>query len=202
MNARYLNQSILTDKLVIFPLIFKISNSQKHSSVSLSHNNVYCCLICSKYFQGRGKGTHAYLHALDCKHYVYLNLHNAKFYCLPDNYEIVDPSLDDILYQLNPMFTQEDLKELHYYEEVMTKKLVAFRRSPFLDKRKNASKISDRRFKILDRLDWNEQHQAQRLHQRRDSRTCASSKIQRSLFGQNFCWKQTNKRQNHAQKTW
>ena len=86
--------------------------------VSLSHNNVYCCLICSKYFQGRGKGTHAYLHALDCKHYVYLNLHNAKFYCLPDNYEIIDPSLDDILYQLNPMFTQEDLKELHYYEEV------------------------------------------------------------------------------------
>ena len=81
---------------------------------------MYCCLICSKYFQGRGKGTHAYLHALDCKHYVYLNLHNAKFYCLPDNYEIVDPSLDDILYQLNPMFTEEDLKELHYYEEVMT----------------------------------------------------------------------------------
>jgi len=91
---------------------------EKLCSVSLSHNNVYCCLICSKYFQGRGKGTHAYLHALDCKHYVYLNLHNAKFYCLPDNYEIVDPSLDDILYQLNPMFTEEDLKELHYYEEI------------------------------------------------------------------------------------
>ena len=40
--------------------------------------------------------------------------------CFSDNYEIIDPSLDDILYQLNPMFTEEDLKELHYYEEVMT----------------------------------------------------------------------------------
>ena len=69
-------------------------------SVSLSHTNVYVCLVCSKYFQGRGKGTHAYTHALETGHHVFLNLHTAKFYCLPDNYEIYDPSLEDILYQV------------------------------------------------------------------------------------------------------
>ena len=90
---------------------------EKLCSVSLSHMNVYCCLVCSKYFQGkaitctmnllishyfkgRGKGTHAYTHALDCGHHVFLNLHTAKFYCLPDNYEVYDASLDDILYQV------------------------------------------------------------------------------------------------------
>ena len=96
---------------------------EKLCSVSLSHMNVYCCLICGKYFQGkiirfrqkcrifslelvfnffkgRGKGTHAYTHALDCGHHVFLNLHTARFYCLPDNYEVYDASLDDILYQV------------------------------------------------------------------------------------------------------
>ena len=38
---------------------------EKLCSISLSHMNVYCCLICGAYFQGRGKGTHAYVHALE-----------------------------------------------------------------------------------------------------------------------------------------
>lgn len=29
-------------------------------------------------------------------HHVWLNLETLKFYCLPDNYEIIDPSLEDI----------------------------------------------------------------------------------------------------------
>lgn len=29
-------------------------------------------------------------------HHVFLNLHTLKFYCLPDNYEIIDSSLEDI----------------------------------------------------------------------------------------------------------
>ena len=73
---------------------------EKLCSISLSHMNVYCCLVTGKYFQGRGKGTHAHTHALDTGCRVFLNLHTAKFYCLPDNYEVYDPSLDDILYQV------------------------------------------------------------------------------------------------------
>lgn len=85
---------------------------EKLCSISLSHMNVYVCLVCGKYFQGRGKGTHAHTHALDCGHHVFLNLHTAKFYCLPDNYEVYDPSLDDILYQLNPTFTKSEIEDL------------------------------------------------------------------------------------------
>ncbi|VDM84933.1 unnamed protein product [Strongylus vulgaris] len=53
-------------------------------------------MVCGKYFQGRGTNTHAYTHSLDTDHRVFLNLHTLKFYCLPDNYEVDDPSLEDI----------------------------------------------------------------------------------------------------------
>lgn len=33
---------------------------EKLCSVSLSRINVYACLVCGKYFQGRGPNTHAY----------------------------------------------------------------------------------------------------------------------------------------------
>lgn len=89
---------------------------EKLCSVSLSHLNVYACLICGKYFQGapiarwrgrvrgrrrvdwagRGQKTHAYTHSVDIDHRVFLNLSTLRFYCLPDNYEIIDSSLDDI----------------------------------------------------------------------------------------------------------
>ena len=37
---------------------------EKVCSVTLSNLNVYCCLICGKYFQGRGKSTPAYTHSV------------------------------------------------------------------------------------------------------------------------------------------
>uniref|UniRef100_A0A8R1DKB5 UBP-type domain-containing protein n=1 Tax=Caenorhabditis japonica TaxID=281687 RepID=A0A8R1DKB5_CAEJA len=80
---------------------------EKQCSVSLSHQNVYACMVCGKYFQGRGTNTHAYTHALETDHHVFLNLSTLKFYCLPDNYEIVDPSLEDIKYVLKPTYTKE-----------------------------------------------------------------------------------------------
>jgi len=46
--------------------------------------------------QGRGNQTFAYTHTIDTDHRVFLNLSTLKFYCLPDDYEIVDSSLDDI----------------------------------------------------------------------------------------------------------
>jgi U4/U6.U5 tri-snRNP-associated protein 2 len=85
---------------------------EKLCSVSLSHVNVYACMICGKYFQGRGTNTHAYTHALDVDHRVFLNLSTLKFYCLPENYEIADPSLDDIQYVLKPQYSPEYIKKI------------------------------------------------------------------------------------------
>lgn len=77
---------------------------EKLCSVSLSHLNVYACLVCGKYFQGRGQRTHAYMHSVDTDHRVYLNLHSLQFYCLPDNYQVKDSSLDDIVVSFHPFF--------------------------------------------------------------------------------------------------
>ena len=69
---------------------------EKLCSVTLVNINVYACLVCGKYFQGRGKSTHAYFHSLEQNHHVFINLKSQKIYCLPDNYEVDDVSLNDI----------------------------------------------------------------------------------------------------------
>ena len=51
---------------------------EKLCSVSLLNINVYCCLVCGKYFQGRGKTSHAYFHSMDDNHHVFINLHTFK----------------------------------------------------------------------------------------------------------------------------
>ena len=61
---------------------------------------------------GRGIGTHAYLHSVSSGHHVFLNLSTLKFYCIPDNYQIIDSSLDDIIYVLKPTFDEEAVKSL------------------------------------------------------------------------------------------
>ncbi|XP_053125871.1 U4/U6.U5 tri-snRNP-associated protein 2 isoform X1 [Hemicordylus capensis] len=85
---------------------------EKLCSISLSHINVYACLVCGKYFQGRGLKSHAYIHSVQFSHHVFLNLHTLKFYCLPDNYEIIDSSLEDITYVLKPTFTKQHITNL------------------------------------------------------------------------------------------
>ncbi|XXG81923.1 hypothetical protein AAC387_Pa09g2453 [Persea americana] len=85
---------------------------EKFCSVSLSNLNVYACLVCGKYYQGRGRNSHAYTHSLEAGHHVYINLRTEKVYCLPDGYEINDPSLDDIRHVLNPRFTREQVAQL------------------------------------------------------------------------------------------
>ncbi|WJZ95979.1 hypothetical protein VitviT2T_014710 [Vitis vinifera] len=85
---------------------------EKFCSVSLSNLNVYACLVCGKYYQGRGQKSHAYTHSLEAGHHVYINLRTEKVYCLPDGYEINDPSLDDIRHVLNPRFTREQVDQL------------------------------------------------------------------------------------------
>lgn len=86
---------------------------EKMCSVSLSRQNVYACLVCGRYFQGRGKSTHAYAHSLDVEHHVFISLHDGRIYCLPDNYEVKDPSLDDIRSNLRPKFSSDsEIKRL------------------------------------------------------------------------------------------
>lgn len=74
--------------------------------------NIYACLICGTFFRGRGKQTPAYLHSVNEGHAVFLHLTTGKFYCLPDNYEIVDPSLNDIRDAFKPIYTKEDIINL------------------------------------------------------------------------------------------
>lgn len=69
---------------------------EKVCSVSLSQINVYACLTCGKYYQGRGKSSHAYFHSMDKDHHVFINLSTLKVYVLPDGYEVDHPSLNDI----------------------------------------------------------------------------------------------------------
>ncbi|KAI8814885.1 hypothetical protein BJ742DRAFT_887602 [Cladochytrium replicatum] len=85
---------------------------EKLCSVSLSNLNVYACLVCGKYFQGRGPSSHAYFHSLHEDHHVYINLHNLKVYILPDGYEVTDTSLNDIKYVLKPSFSKEKVAAL------------------------------------------------------------------------------------------
>ncbi|KAK5076807.1 Ubiquitin carboxyl-terminal hydrolase 10 [Lithohypha guttulata] len=85
---------------------------EKLCSVTLSNINVYACLVCGKYFQGRGMKSYAYFHALDEDHHVYINMETKKVYVLPEGYEVLNRSLDDIKYVIDPKFTEEDVKKL------------------------------------------------------------------------------------------
>ncbi|CAF0905096.1 unnamed protein product [Didymodactylos carnosus] len=68
--------------------------------------------VCAKYFQGRGQKSYAYTHSVEIDHHVFINLHTLQFYCLPDNYEIIDSSLDDIKYVLDPTYKKEQIEQL------------------------------------------------------------------------------------------
>jgi len=85
---------------------------EKACSVTGNNFNVYACLVCGKYFQGRGKHTQAYSHALQESHHVYMNLQDGRTYCLPDGYEVVDSSLKDIQDMLNPAFVPQTVATL------------------------------------------------------------------------------------------
>ncbi|KAK0668913.1 hypothetical protein QBC41DRAFT_224981 [Cercophora samala] len=84
---------------------------EKLCSISLSNINVYACLVCGKYFQGRGPKSHAYFHALDEDHHVYINMSTQKVYVLPEGYEVLSKSLDDIKYVSDPRYTRQEVAE-------------------------------------------------------------------------------------------
>lgn len=81
-------------------------------SVSLEKRNVYACLTTGKFFQGRGPTSHAYAHALDGDHHLFINLQTGKVYCLPEMYVVEDPGLADIAYAVRPTFTDAEISAL------------------------------------------------------------------------------------------
>ncbi|PGH15709.1 hypothetical protein AJ79_02303 [Helicocarpus griseus UAMH5409] len=85
---------------------------EKLCSVSLSNINVYACLVCGRYYQGRGPKSHAYFHALDVGHHVFVNMETKKVYVLPEGYEVKSRSLDDIKYVVDPQYRKEDVAKL------------------------------------------------------------------------------------------
>ncbi|KAA8911150.1 hypothetical protein FN846DRAFT_469140 [Sphaerosporella brunnea] len=95
---------------------------EKLCSVSLSNINVYACLVCGKYYQGRGRSSHAYTHSLDADHHVFINMTSLKVYVLPECYEVESRTLDDIKYVVNPTYSKEDVKRLDSAEGVGEKR--------------------------------------------------------------------------------
>ncbi len=85
---------------------------EKLCSVTLSNINVYACLVCGKYFQGRGQKSQAYFHALDEGHHVYVNMETKRVYVLPEGYEVQNKSLDDIKYVIDPRYSKEEIAKL------------------------------------------------------------------------------------------
>lgn len=51
---------------------------EKICSVTLRSSNVYACLVCGRYFQGRSVNSPAYSHSINAEHHVFMNLQNGK----------------------------------------------------------------------------------------------------------------------------
>lgn len=84
----------------------------KLCSVTLSPQHVYACLVCGKYFEGRGRHTHAFTHSVDAGHHVFINVESGRVYCLPEGYEVLDASLDDVKFALHPRYSKEQIAAL------------------------------------------------------------------------------------------
>jgi U4/U6.U5 tri-snRNP-associated protein 2 len=82
-------------------------------SLTLSSGpHIYGCLVCGTFFRGKGNQTPAYLHSINENHNVFIHLRKGTFWCLPDGYEIHDPSLNDIRNAFKPMYTQREIHSI------------------------------------------------------------------------------------------
>lgn len=87
---------------------------EKLCSITLSNINVYACLVCGKYYQGRGPKSQAYFHALEVGHHVYVNMQTKRVYVLPEGYEVKSKSLDDIKFVVDPQLAREEVVQLDW----------------------------------------------------------------------------------------
>lgn len=91
-------------------------------SVSMSPLHVYACLVCGRFFQGRGPQSWAVKHAVDDDHRVFLKLASdgggaaGSMWILPEGEQLTDPAslaaLADIRYLLSPTYTEYQLQRL------------------------------------------------------------------------------------------
>ncbi|PSN65062.1 U4/U6.U5 tri-snRNP-associated protein 2 [Corynespora cassiicola Philippines] len=91
---------------------------EKLCSVTLSNINVYACLVCGKYYQGRGPKSQAYFHALEEGHHVFINMETKKVYVLPEGYEVKSRSLDDIKFVVDPRLSKQEVAKLDKEQKV------------------------------------------------------------------------------------
>ncbi|BFZ61314.1 Ubiquitin carboxyl-terminal hydrolase 10 [Saitoella coloradoensis] len=90
---------------------------QKICSISLSTQNIYCCLVCGKYFQGRGRSSHAFRHSVDADHHVFMNLSDEGglgVWVLPEGYEVKRSAgvIGDIRRVVDPRYTKDDVRNI------------------------------------------------------------------------------------------
>ena len=95
-------------------------DQEKVCSVSLKDNNIYSCLICGKYFHGKGKTTPCYIHSLSEQHHLFINLETRSIYCLPDDYELtddysnIDKKNENLLFQIKqnllPVYSKREIQ--------------------------------------------------------------------------------------------
>lgn len=91
---------------------------EKVCSLNLSNLNIYACLVCGKYYQGKGLNTNAYSHSLEHDHHLFINLNDQRIFCLPENYEVTENSLNDIKYNLKPIYSEKDIEELDKIQKI------------------------------------------------------------------------------------
>lgn len=82
----------------------------KVCSVTLSPRNVYCCLVCGKYLQGKSASSPLMVHALQNNHFVCISLTTCEVFSLPEDVLVVSDSLEDIKFNLRPSFTLEEIR--------------------------------------------------------------------------------------------
>ena len=136
---------------------------EKLCSVTLSNINVYACLVCGKYYQGRGPKSHAYFHALEVGHHVYVNMQTKRVYVLPEGYEVKSKSLDDIKFVVDPQLSKEEVaqldKEAKDAWDLSGKK---YRPGMAITMKPRFGRQADLRLRIC----WYEQYKGERLLQR------------------------------------
>lgn len=74
---------------------------------TLSSTNVYACLVCGKYFEGRSPSSPAYKHAVSTNHQMYMSFATEKFYELPQDREVLP--VQDVIDYYNPRYTPRDI---------------------------------------------------------------------------------------------
>ncbi|SCU98113.1 LAMI_0F13080g1_1 [Lachancea mirantina] len=87
---------------------------EKTCSITLSPLNVYCCLVCGRYLQGRSSNTVAFRHSIEEGHHIFVSMATRAFYALPENHEIAQESahvLKKIDQLIRPSYTQRDIEQ-------------------------------------------------------------------------------------------